>query len=398
MSPLRISAVLAAVTALVALGLGCGNKSGSGGSDHAARSTATEWRVGVYLSLSGEDAALGVYTKEGIELGIDEINKGGGIKRKPVKVLYEDDKSNPLEANNKVLQLIDRDGVVALLGEVASARSKAGGIVANKKKIPMISPSSTSPDVTKVGPFVFRTCFTDDVQGQAGADFLVDKLGKKRVGVLYATDDLYSSGLAEQFRRQLRRRGGLVVAEKGFLKRETNFTTYLNELKDASPDIIYAPLYYNQMAQIARQAKAANIKGNMFAGGDGWDAPELLTDAGDELEGAYFTNFYAPDVPWENAQIFRAKFTERFHHEPSSLSATGYDAATLLGDAIKRAKDDSPDAIRQAIQDTKGFQGATGAITIDAERNADKPVVIVQIKNRKYTYFATVHDKTEETH
>ena len=382
--------------------LGCDNK-GSGASsgispDPAKPAAAhlTEWKVGAYLSLSGEDADFGVFTKDGIELAVDEVNKAGGVKGKPIKVLYEDDKSNGLEANNKVLQLIDRDKVVALLGEVTSARSKAGGIVANKKKIPMITPSATNPDVTKVGPFVFRVCFTDDKQGQAGADFIVDKLGKKRIGLLYATDDLYSSGLAEEVRKELKKRGSSFVAEKGFLKKETNFTTYLNELKDSKPDIIYAPIFYNQMALIARQGKALGLKGDMFAGGDGWDGPELLNDAGDELEGALFTNFYAPDVPWASAKEFRVNYNARFKHDPSSLAAMGYDAAKLLADAIGRAKEETPDAIRQAIQDTKDFQGATGAITIDAERNADKPVIVVQIKGKKFTYFSTVHDKPQK--
>jgi branched-chain amino acid transport system substrate-binding protein len=257
----------------------------------------------------------------------------------------------------------------------------------------MITPSSTNPDVTKVGPFIFRVCFTDDVQAQAAAAFIVDKLGKKRVGLLFATDDLYSSGLAEQMRQELKKHGGEIVAEKGFLKKETNFTTYLNELRDAKPDIIYAPIFYNQMSLIARQGKALGLKGEMFAGGDGWDGPELLSDAGDELEGAYFTNFYAPDVPWASAKEFRVNYTARFHRDPSSNAAMGYDAAKLLADAIGRSKDGSPDAIRQAIQDTKEFQGATGAITIDAERNADKPVIVVQIKGKKFTYFSTVHDK-----
>jgi branched-chain amino acid transport system substrate-binding protein len=388
--------------ALAVLAAGCdGNKAGGSGAEikpegtqrPAAAPAATEWKVGAYLSLSGEDAAFGVYTKEGMELAVDELNKAGGVKGRPMKVLYEDDKSNALEATNKVLQLIDRDKVAALIGEVASSRSRNGGIVANGKKIPMITPSSTNPEVTKIGPFVFRVCFTDDKQGQAGADFLVDKLGKKRIGLLYATDDLYSSGLADEFRKELKKRGGELVAEKGFLKKETNFTTYLNELKDARPDIIYAPIYYNQMTLIARQGKAAGIRGDLFAGGDGWDADELLNDAGEELEGAYFTNFYAPDVPWPSARAFRVKYNERFKHDPSSLAAMGYDATLLLADAIGRAKDDSPDALRQAIQDTKDFQGATGGITIDAERNADKPVVVAQIKGKKFTYFSTVQER-----
>src|SRR5690606_30542064 len=108
----------------------------------------------------------------------------------------------------------------------ASSRSRAGGIVANRKKIPMISPSSTNPDVTKVGPFVFRVCFTDDVQGRMGAEFMVKTMGKKKVGLIYASDDLYSSGLASEFREEVKRLGGEVVAEKAFIKTETNFTTY----------------------------------------------------------------------------------------------------------------------------------------------------------------------------
>ncbi|MFT3773915.1 MAG: ABC transporter substrate-binding protein [Minicystis sp.] len=383
---------------LGALGLGCDGGSKAAGSDPSgstkpAAHAVTEWKIGAYLSLSGEDAAFGVYTKEGIEQAVDEIDKAGGVKGKPLKVLYEDDKSNPQEATNKVLQLIDRDKVVALLGEVASARSKAGGIIANKKKVPMITPSSTNPDVTKVGPFVFRVCFTDDIQARSGAEFIVEKLGKKKVGLLFATDDLYSSGLADDFRKELAKRGGELVKEKGFLKKETNFTTYINEIKDAKPDVIYAPIYYNQMTLIARQGKAAGIKGDTFVGGDGWDADELLNDAGEELEGAYFTNFYAPDVPWANSKTFRERYVARFKHDPSSLAAMGYDATRVLADAITRAKDESPDAIRQAIQETKDFAGATGAITIDGERNADKPVVVVQIKGKKFTYFSTVHDK-----
>jgi branched-chain amino acid transport system substrate-binding protein len=159
------------------------------------------------------------------------------------------------------------------------------------------------------------------------------------------------------------------------------------------PELIYAPIYYTAMVPIARQAKAVGVKGDMFVGGDGWDSGTLLADAGEEMEGAYFTNHYAPDVPWENSRAFVKAYQERFHHEPSGLAAQGYDSAKLLVDAMGRAKDGSPDAIRAAIQDTKGFQGATGTISIDAERNADKPVVIVKIKDKKFTYYATVNDK-----
>lgn len=391
----RFAVTIVALAATALLALGCEDKGGGAKGD--APAATSEWKVGAYLSLSGAETQFGVDTREGIELAVDEVNKAGGAKGKPVKVLFEDDKTNPQEATNKVLQLIDRDKVLAILGEVASSRSKAGGIVANKKKVPMISPSSTNPDVTKVGPFVFRVCFTDDVQGRMGAQFMVKTMGKKRLGVLWASDDLYSSGLRQSFIEEAKKLGAEIVADKSFLKTETNFTTYITEIMSAKPDLVYAPIYYTAMIPIARQAKASGVKGETFVGGDGWDAEALLADAGDEMEGAYFTNHYAPDVPWPNSQAFVAKYKERFKREPSSLAAQGYDSAKLLADAIGRAKEPvTPETIRDAIQDTRGFQGATGTISIDAERNADKPLVIVRIKGKKFTYYATVNDKAAQ--
>jgi branched-chain amino acid transport system substrate-binding protein len=379
------AAMMAGLTALCP---GC-----QGGDKGGDKGAAAEWKVGAYLSLSGPDTQFGVDTREGIELAVDEVNKAGGVKGKPIKVLFEDDKSNPQETTNKVLQLIERDKVVALLGEVASSRSKAGGIVANKKKIPMISPSSTNPDVTKVGPFVFRVCFTDDLQGQMGARFVAESLKKKKVAILFASDDLYSSGLAKEFRDEAKKVGLEIVGEKGFLKTETNFTTYITELRDAKPEVIYAPIYYNAMIPAARQAKAAGVKGDMFLGTDGWHTDALVKDAGEEMEGAYLTDHFAPDMPLPSSQAFVKSYHERFKRDPSSLASMGYDAAKLLADAIGRAKADTPEAIREAIAATRGFQGASGSISINAERNADKPIVIVQIKDRKFTYHSTVDRK-----
>lgn len=388
----------AALGILVLSAAGCDSKANGANASPGAETKAggagiTEWKVGSFLSLSGPDAQFGADAREGIELAVDEVNKAGGEKGKPLRVVFEDDKSNPQEASNKVLQLIDRDKVIALLGEVASSRMKAGGIVANKKHIPVVSPSATNPDVTKVGPFVFRVCFTDDEQGEAAAIFAARTLKKKKVAILYASDDLYSSGISKVFREQAQKLGLEVVAEKGFLHTETNFTTYLNDLRDAKPDLIYAPVYYSAMVPIARQAKAAGLKGDMFIGGDGWDSFALLDGAGDELEGAVYTDHMAPDIPWPSSQAFLKAYKERFHHDPAANAAMGYDAAKLLADAIGRSKADTPEAIRDAIAETKNFQGASGSITINAERNADKPIVMVQIKGKKFTFHSTIDPK-----
>jgi branched-chain amino acid transport system substrate-binding protein len=367
---------LGAVTAGVAV-LACGG---------CRRGNENEILVGAYLSLSGADSTFGTDTRDGIELAVEETNAAGGIKGKKVRVLYEDDKSLTLEASQKVLQLIDRDKVVALLGEVASTRSLVGGLIANTRKVPMVTPSSTAVEVTKGREWVFRTCFTDEQQGAVAARFVKNELKKSRMGVFYAAQDTYSSGLARSFREEFKRLGGEIVVNKGYQKGETNFRTYLSELKAANPDAIFVPNYYTEMVVIARQAKEVGLSGESFIGGDGWDSANLVEGAGAELEGAYFTNHYAPDVPWENSKKFFTAFTASYRREPTSLAAQGYDAARLLFDAIERAPEISRDAIRRALAETKDFKGATGTMTIDKDRNANKPIVVVQVKDKKFKY------------
>jgi branched-chain amino acid transport system substrate-binding protein len=363
------------VTSFVAAaGAGCGKNNGE------------EITVGAYLSLSGADSTFGTDTREGIELAVQETNAAGGIKGKKIRVLYEDDKSLPQEASQKVRQLIDRDKVVALLGEVASSRSLAGGLIANTSHVPMVTPSSTAVNVTQGREWVFRTCFTDMQQGQVIARFVKNDLKKTKMAIFYTAQDTYSSGLASSFRDEWKKLGGEIVIDKGYQKGETNFRTYLSELKGQNPEMIFVPNYYNEMVLIARQAKEVGIPGSMFVGGDGWDSANLVEGAGNELEGAYFTNHYAPDVPWENSKKFVAGYNEKWKHTPTSLAAQGYDAARLLFDAIGRASEPKPEPIRKALTETQNFQGATGLMTIDKDRNANKPIVIVQIREKKFRY------------
>jgi len=349
-----------------------------------------EVHVGAYLSLSGPDSTFGTDAREGIDLAIDEVNAAGGVKGKRIVVLYEDTESRTQEASQKVRQLVDRDKVVALLGESASSRSLAGGLIANTSHVPMITPSSTAVEVTKDREWVFRTCFTDDQQGIAAAKFVREGLKKTRVAIFFTAQDTYSSGLAKSFKEAFRAAGGEIVVEKGYPKGETNFRTYLAELKSHNPEAIFVPNYYNEMVLIARHAKEIGIPGTTFVGGDGWDSTNLLEGAGAELEGAYFTNHYAPDVPWEHARKFLDAFRAKYKHEPAGGSAQGYDAARVLANAMGRAPELTPAAIRKALTETKDFPGATGVTTMNADRNVKKPIVIVRIQQKAFHYASEV--------
>lgn len=402
MEPLPIAPVLL-VAALLALACAPASSSppvvaidpaASSGPPAPPAPGAGRWKVGAYLSLSGEDAAFGAEAREGIELAVQELNAGGGPKRREVEVVFADDRSNPGATTERVHELIEQQKVVALLGEVSSARSRAGALVAGKLGVPMITPTATHPEVTRVGPFVFRACIDDDAQGRAAARFAVGEAKNKRVGLLFGSDDRYSSGLARAFREEVPRLGGTLVAEQSFLKREADVSRQLAEIRRAGPDLIFVPTYYTLVAPLARQAKAAGLRADQLVGSDGWSSEGLLGDAGDELEGARFVDHWVSDAPWPASRAFVERYASRFHHPPSAIAALGYDAAKLLGDALARAREDTPGGVGRALQETRGFAGATGSLSMGEHGEPDKEVVVVRIAGRRFRYHATVRPRS----
>ncbi|MDI1446286.1 ABC transporter substrate-binding protein [Polyangium sp. 6x1] len=340
-------------------------------------------RIGVYLPLSGAEAAFGRETREGIDLAVERAANSGDIRDRSIELVYADDHSHPRDASNAVLDLSKDPTIVAVLGEVASSRSKAGGIVANKLRVPMLTPGSTNPDVTRVGPFVFRACFDDDAQGRAAAQYLIQVRHRKKLGVLWTTDDLYSSSLARTFREEAERLGA-TVALRGVLRTETNFSAPLGDLQQQRPEVIYAPVYYNVMPAIFQEAAPLGFSGRTFFGGDGWDSDALPKTAG--AEGAAFTTHWVIDVPTAENRAFVEAYRARYHRDPSSLAALGYDAAALLLDAMKRASADTREAVRDALASTRGFAGVTGTVTMGEDRNPARDVVVARIEGGRFRF------------
>jgi branched-chain amino acid transport system substrate-binding protein len=160
-----------------------------------------EIRVGEFGSLTGGTATFGITTHEGIQMAVDEVNAAGGINGKMVKLITEDDRGKPEEAATVVEKLITRDHAHAILGEVASSNSLAAAPIAQRHKVPMISPSSTNPKVTAQGDYIFRVCFIDPFQGRVMAKFAKETLKAKSAAILRDKSADYSVGLADVFAR-----------------------------------------------------------------------------------------------------------------------------------------------------------------------------------------------------
>jgi branched-chain amino acid transport system substrate-binding protein len=347
----------------------------------------SEIPVGEYGSLTGLTATYGISTKNGSRMAFDEANAAGGVLGKKIDLTVEDDSSKPEEAANAVIKLINQDRVVAVLGEVASSRSLAGAPYCQQAGVPMLSPSSTNPEVTKKGDYIFRACFTDDFQGKVVGMFATDPkyLGLKRLAVLYDVKNDYSKGLTDVFTRYVQDAGGQIVAKASYSEGDKDFRAQLTDIKAQSPDAIYVPGYYQEAGLIARQARELKIPVPLM-GSDGWDSPALLEVAGHAIEGCYMSNHYSVDDPSERVQKFVRDYRKRFGQVPDALAALGYDAAGMLVSAIKRAGTTQGKALRDALASTKDYPGVTGNITLDADRNAKKPAVILKFEQGQWRF------------
>ena len=355
-----------------------------------AQQTAATLKVGEFASLTGSEASFGQMSHHGTELAVAELNARGGVLGKKLELLTEDDASKQGEAKTCAQKLISRDGVVALLGEVASGRSLEAAPICQRFKIPMISPASTNPKVTETGNYIFRVCFIDSFQASVIARFAQDTLKVKNVALLTDQASAYSVGLADFFKQSFTGGGGRVVLERKYSSGDKDFKAQLTAIKEAGPGAIFVPGYYSEAGLICRQARELGVTAPIF-GGDGWESTKLVEIGGAAVEGAYFSTHFSPKQQTPAVQEFVKKFQDRYQVTPDAMAALGYDSAMLLADAITRAGGVDGPALRDALAATKNFPGITGNITIDKDRNASKPAVFLKVTGGKFEFLETIN-------
>jgi branched-chain amino acid transport system substrate-binding protein len=380
----RITLSLVLICSMLAA-FGCERRGGTGGAGDTG-----PIRVGVYADLSGQTSSFGQSTVNGIRMAADEINRAGGVNGRQIELVVEDDQGRPEQAATVVTKLVNQDRVHAVLGEVASSNSLAAAPIAQRARIPMITPSSTNPQVTQVGDYIFRVCFIDPFQGEVMAKFARNTLRATRAAVLTDVNSDYSRGLGQAFKESFTRLGGQIIQEQSYQQTDSDFSGQLTAIRAANPDVVFLPGYYGQVGVIARQARQLNLPAPLL-GGDGWDAPQLFDLGGEALNGAFMSNHYSVDDPSPRIQNFATAYRQRYNGTtPDAIAALGYDAMKVLADAITRAGTTDGARLRDAIAQTANFAGVTGNITINSERNAVKPAVVLEIRDRRFQYRETI--------
>lgn len=336
--------------------------------------------IGTIGPYEGAASAYGIAVKNGVQLAIDEFNESSTLLDKKITLVAYDGKADAIEATNAYNKLVDNDQAIAVVGATTSGESIAIANAAVGYSTPILSPSATAPEFTSIGDNVFRGCFTDPMQAKSMAEFAYKEMGLKKVAIVYNTGSDYSDGLTKNFTETFTSLGGEVLATEGYADGDTDFNAQLTKIANLDVEAIYLPNYYQEDAQIAKQARDLGIS-VPFLGGDGWDGILSVIDDASIVEGSVFCNHYSPEN--EAVQEFLAKYQEKFSVEANAFSILAYDCTNLMIQAIQEAGTTDAAAINEALANID-FTGLLGHVSFDENGDPIKDLAHIVIRDGQY--------------
>ena len=332
-----VSAFLASAVAL-SLVAGCG-----GGDKKKAEEKKPEAagavKVGVFLPLTGDNAAGGELELRGIKLA-NKLHPE--INGKKIELVIADNKSDKAEAANVAARLIEKDKVKVILGTYGSSLAMAAGNIVKDSKVPAIGTSCTNPQVTKGNDYYFRACFIDPFQGTVMANYAFKK-GAKKVAIVQEVSNDYSVGLAKFFKEAFEKLAGAgsVVEIANYQTGDKDFSAQLTNLKAKNPDAIFAPGNFTESALLIKQARQLGIKAP-FLGGDTWETQDFVNVGSKEVDGVAFSSaFDSTKAATPEAKKFLEAYAKEYKGEqPGGLTALAYDSYLIALNAMQKAGED----------------------------------------------------------
>lgn len=348
-------------------------------------------RVG--LLLDGNDSTASA-TQGAARLVVSEVDSRGGIEvggqLRELVLLVRHVRGSPGKAAEAALELINRHGVVAIIGPSFSRNAIPAGGVAQQAGVPLISPSSTHPETTAGRPFVFRTTFVDQFQGQVVAELARRDLEVAEAAILYNAADHHSRLVSEVFHRTFERHGGKIVAVETFLSGDRDFGDQLERIAAARPGALFLPNFTREVVEQGRQARRLGIEA-ILLGTDAWAAKDL--EHHDALDGSYFVQAWHYDqAPGDRRGAeFRDRFRSFLGHDPDETEALVYDSFGVLFAAMEGAPELEPVLIRDALAEIEAYPGVTGPITFRGQGgDPSKPIVVVRLHQGRITPYRRV--------
>ncbi len=320
-------------------------------------------------------------TLKGAQVALNELNDAGGVNGIPIKFIIKDDK-NDTQRSVKLAQELISEGVLGIIGPGWSVHALQVGPIAQAAGVPLVTTYATNPTLPEAGDFVFMGAFTDNYQADVIAKFAVNSLRAKTASILTESEYAYSEGLSRFFKERFTALGG-ETQQSFYTVGDTDFEKQLTVIAAISPDVVFIAGAIPEVPFVVQQARKMGIKAT-FLGGDGWDSPELISKGGKALEGSFFVNHFSPhpvNMLTENARQFRTAYAAKFGILPDGAASLGYDAVRILVQAMQRARNLTPTAIRDEIAATKDYSGAAMISHYNEKRHPIKSCVINVITN-----------------
>jgi branched-chain amino acid transport system substrate-binding protein len=305
------------------------------------------------LPLTGKPAKFGEIMKRSYEMAAEEINAKGGVKGKKLALSFEDSNGKPETARAIVEKLIDSKKQPIIVGEYTSSCAKAVAAVAEERKTPYLVVASADDDITQKNyKYVFRQNQVNAHYGDAVVDFLKTVVKPKTIAILFESSAFGTSG-ADAMEKDAASFGARVVLKEKFETGAIDFKPLLSKVKAAQPDVIYTVAYANEAQLIMKQAKELRIDAKLYAGGAaGFAIPEFIKGAQDAAEYVVSATLWTPQLKYPGAREFADRYKAKYGDFPSYHGASAYAALFVTADALNRAKNWTPDAIRDALRAT----------------------------------------------
>ncbi len=371
----KLKKMAACILAAAMMLSGCGSKETStgsaGGTDDTPAGTAESAaeiskvsgdaiKIGTSFPLSGSVAADGKLIVDAIRLAVDQVNAEGGIQGRTVEIVSEDDEADPTTAASVANKFAEDDSILAVITSYNSSCGLAQIPVYKEAGLSAVSPVTTSPDITGMSDYYYRTCNNDGMVGAQCADMLAT-LGCKKIAVLYEIDD-YGYGIYAKYGERAKQVGLEEATVQTFVYGETkDFSTIVTAIKDSGADGIFFAGLATEMGLFANQALTQGIS---FAdipcvAADGCNSPSTIEAGGEAVNGLYTLGPFSLESEDAGVQAFIASYKEAYGGEPSGWSALAYDAAMTLFEAMKACDTLDRESINTSLQSIS-YEGITG--------------------------------------
>jgi len=341
--------------------------------------------IALSAPLTGNFAEYGQLFQKAIDLGVESINAAGGVKGRPIVMVVGDSKADPKEAAALAQKFTSDSRIVAEIGDFSSTACLAAQPIYDRAGMVQLSPTASHPNFAPGSQWSFGIVGTQAGEGPFMARYAVQKLGKKRLAVLYINND-WGIVSKDLFVKAAKEMGADVIATESYFETDKDFTGVLTKLRGQKPDLLYIPSFYNEAALINKQREKLGWSDVTMMGPGSLYSPKLLEIGGDSVNGLYTSAAFFPNDPQPGVRKFVKDFEAKYKAAPNMFAAVAYDAINLLAFVIGRVGTDRK-AIRDELVKVRDFPGVTGKITFTERRDVVKEYRHLVIKNGEFTLY-----------